>query len=209
MSGSNIADDIKELLGQGLSNSVVASAVGCSPSYITQLMEDEEFAREVQLRLAGKAKEGIARDGKWDDLENATLDRLKQVVHLVTRPSDLVRIAGIANNAKRMARELGNTGDITAPIVNLNLPEGAVIKFQMNSQAQVVEIDGRSTAALPTNQLARLLAEKKQKQLENSPNDILDVSPARKSEKKRIESVLESIGFAEDPPEVPQLLRVA
>jgi hypothetical protein len=36
-------EKIKELLGSGLSNDVVASAVGCDPSYVSQLMSNETF----------------------------------------------------------------------------------------------------------------------------------------------------------------------
>jgi len=45
-------DRILKLLGSGLGGEVVSATVGCDPSYISQLMADEEFrSRVLAMRI--------------------------------------------------------------------------------------------------------------------------------------------------------------
>ncbi len=77
--------------------------------------------------------------------------------------------------------------------------------FQMNQQAQVVEIDGRSTAALPTQQLTKLVA---QRQLAREEVGTVEVAIPRAvvTERKKVESILEAIGFSEEPVPVQSVM---
>lgn len=202
----DLADRIKSMLGQGLPSTVVASAVGCDPSYISQLMETEEFKNEVLIARAGKAEDSVKRDSKWDSVEDMALDKAISMLPLVHKPGDLIRIAQMANAAKRRATEFANGSEGAAPTVNLTLPPGASIIFQMNQQAQVVEIDGRSTAPLPTQHLTKLVA---QRQLErDTTGGIVEVAIPRavQNERKKVESILEAIGFSEEAVEVPNVM---
>jgi len=204
-----LAERILQLLGRGLSGSIVASAVGCDPSYISQLMEDTEFRRKVQELRATGAEEAIARDGRWDSLEQKALEKMEAVIPLVTRPADIIRIAQIANAAKRTAKELANGSDTSAPIVQLIMPQSAVIHFQMNTAAQVVEVDGRSMAPLPTKHLQEVMKEKQQLRLTNSDNGEItqvEIPQAVVRERRKVESVLEQIGFADEAVPVENIL---
>ena len=201
-----LADRIKELLGCGLPGTVVASSVGVDPSYITQLMEVEEFKNEVLVLRARNAEGAIKRDGIWDDLENKALEKMAQLLPLVTRPADIIRIAQIANTAKRTARELADGAETASPIVHLHVPPGASVHFQMNQQAQVVEIDGRSTAPLPMKKLNEELLARKQVRI-GAPEFVEVAVPApANSERKKVMTILEQIGVSEDAPEVQNVM---
>jgi hypothetical protein len=201
-----LADRILELLGQGLANSVVASAVGCEPSYISQLLEDSEFRLRVQELRAGKAEAAVKRDTSWDTIEQAALDRASSLVNLVSRPTDLIRIAHMANSAKRASKELVNNDSTGAPVVQLVMPANATIHFQMNTSSQVVEVNGRSLASMPVQQLTKQLADRRAQRLEHNPGDVLDVPTTVHTERKKIVSTLEAIGFADEPVPVPSIL---
>ena len=200
-----LADRIKTLLGQGLPGSVVASATGCDPSYISQLMEQEGFKNDVLVARAGKAEAGVARDTNWDKVEDLALERAVALLPLVSRPSELIRIAGMANAAKRRATEFANGSENASPSVTLVLPTGASILFQMNSQAQVVEVDGRSTAPLPTQHLGKMIAERR---LAREGVGVVEVAVPKQlaTERKKVATVLESIGFADEPVPVLNIL---
>ncbi len=201
-----LADRIKELLGQGLQQSIVASAVGCDPSYISQLMEREEFKNDVLVARAGKAEGGVKRDNSWDEVEDKALARALETIHLIHRPTDLIRIAAMANTAKRRATESSNGSESASATVNLVLPKGANVIFQMNSQAQVVEVDGRSTAALPTQHLTKMMAERRE---EKAQQGVVEVAIPRAitNERKKVQTILEQIGFSEEPVPVPALMK--
>src|SRR6478736_8339071 len=107
-----LRDRIKEMLGKGLQQSVVASAVGCDPSYISQLMEEEEFKMAVLIARATTLEGGIKRDNSWDEIEEMALAKAKDGMNYLSNPRDLIRIAHLANGAKRRAVETqGLSGD--------------------------------------------------------------------------------------------------
>jgi hypothetical protein len=209
-----LAERIKKLLGQGLTGSVVAAAVGCDPSYISQLLDDEDFKRDVSILRASNAEGAVKRDRSWDQVEDMALDKAIQMLPLVSRPSDLVRLAAMANAAKRRATEFAGGSENAAPVVNLVLPHAASIHFQMNANSQVVEVDGRSMAALPTKHLADKLKERRDGR---EAAGVIDVMPALpnvqlqpaqvvSTERKKVASILENIGYADEPVPVPKVL---
>ncbi len=201
----DLADRIKSMLGKGLPSTVVASAVGCDPSYVSQLMEREDFKSEVLVARAERAEDSVKRDSKWDQIEDAALDKALETIKFVSKPSDLVRVAQMANAAKRRATEFANGSEGAAPTVNLTLPAGASIIFQMNQQSQVVEIDGRSTAPLPTQHLTKLVAER---QKDRDTSGVVEVAIPRaiENEKKKVQTILEQIGFSDEPVPVPSVM---
>ena len=198
---------IKKLLGSGLPPSVVAEAVGVSPAYISQLMEHQEFSDAVTLARATKAEAAVARDSRWDAIEDKVLEKAESMLPMVTRVRDLVAIGQIANNAKRRAAEFAGVENTHAPMVTINMPNAAVVHFQMNPNAQVIAVEGRSMLPLPTQNLQKHLQQMKE---EREAAGIVDVSvntPARLSEKKKVESILEQIGYAEEAVPVPSIMQ--
>lgn len=199
---------IQKLLGQGLPTSVVASAVGCDPSYVSQLLENEEFKNTVLLTRATKAEGAVTRDGKWDKIEDMALEQAEKMLPLVTRPSDLVRLASMANSAKRRAAEYSGASETGAPVVNIILPAMAAVHFQINVNSQVVEIDGRSTAALPTKHLMEIVKDRRAAreskgtvsvEVSNFPTLQAPVETAVQiTERKKVETILDRIGYADE-----------
>jgi AraC-like DNA-binding protein len=206
MTAETIAERIKQLLGQGLSTSVVASAVGCDPSYVSQLLEDTEFHNEVLNLRAGKAEALVARDGSWDSIEDLALKQAEKVLPFVTRPQELIRIAAMANAAKRRATEFSSGSESAAPTVNLVLPESAVIHFNMNSNSQVIEVDGRSMQALPSKHLAARMAERKVLRDESGVQTVTLPSRVQQTERKKVDTILEQIGYSDEPVPVQKVL---
>jgi transcriptional regulator with XRE-family HTH domain len=211
--GNTLADRIMELLGQGLSGSVVAAAVGVTPSYVSQLLENEDFRLEVSIRRAGKAEAGLARDNSWDGVEKLAIGKMFEIMEkgLISRPNDLIRIAQIANSAKRTAKELESADGAGAPTVVISVPEAAIVHFKMNSESQVIEIDARSTEALPTSQLQKQLAARRASRISSDVTAIANggkkVLPAAQiAEKRKVASTLEAIGFSEEAEPVANVL---
>lgn len=200
-----LADRIKSLLGQGLSGTVVASAVGCDPSYVSQLMDQEDFRNEVLVAKATKAEAGVGRDAKWDQVEDIALDKAIQMLPMVSRPSDLIRIAQMANAAKRRTTEFANGAESASPTVQLILPPSANIVLQMNAQAQVVEVDGRSMTPLPTAHLGKMIAARRQAALEAGTVEVA-VPRQLATERKKVETILDQLGFADEPVPVPAIM---
>lgn len=166
-------DRIKELLGSGLGNSIVASAVGCEDAYISQLLADPDFAHEV-VELRSKAlTEHTKRDRSIDSIEDTLIVKLKEAIDTdqLYRPRDILRAFGMVNNAKR--RGVPAHANITQvnTVVNLNLPERIVKQFTMTAQGEVIDVEteegGKQTlVTMPAHTLLQQLAKRSGKDAE-------------------------------------------
>lgn len=149
---------IQDLLGSGLSNDVVATAVGCDPSYITQLMSGEEFAaRVVELRTEALSA-NTKRDRKIDSVEDKLLSKVEDAVDLLYKPNDLIRAVSTINAMKRRGVSSQDSLQINNTVVNLMIPKVVIMNFTKNSQGEVIEVEGKSLVTMPSNQLLENLA---------------------------------------------------
>ena len=140
---SSQADKIKALLGSGLSNQVVASAVGCDPSYISQLMSVDTFAEEVaQLRVVGLT-DATERDRSWDSLEKKLLGKLHEQVdnNMIYKPLDVTRVLAVANVAKRRGSTTPEALTTSRPVVQLNIPTVVIQSYTKTSAGEVIEVE--------------------------------------------------------------------
>jgi hypothetical protein len=153
-------DQIKELLGTGLSNDVVARAVGCDSSYISQLMSSEDFATEVVALRTKALTDNTVRDKKIDSLEDKLIDRLETAIdsNQIYKPTDILRAFNTVNAAKR--RGVPSQEHLTSQqtIVNLQLPVVVINKFVTNSQGEVVEAEGKTLVTMSSSRLLQKLA---------------------------------------------------
>lgn len=152
-------EKIKELLGQNLPLHVVASAVGCDDSYITQLLADPLFSSEVtQLRMLALT-ENTRRDRNIDAIEDRLIERLGEQVDYLRKPGDILRAFQVLNAAKR--RGVGSEANLTVnqTIVALHIPERVAKKVTINQQGEVVQVGDQTLVTMPTPQLLKRLGE--------------------------------------------------
>lgn len=150
---SKVEEQIKELLGQGLSNSVVASAVGCSPGLITQLLSDEIFSQEVTTLRAASLTAATKRDRSIDSIEDKLIARMHVIVDYITKPMEVVAALGAINKMVRRGNPAQQGHVINQTIVNLNMPSQSLQSYVRNSMGEVVEVAGQSLVTMPAAQL--------------------------------------------------------
>ena len=100
---------IKKLLGNGLPSSAVAEAVGVDPSFVSQLLADEDFKREVLTAKAARAEQALERDARWDRIEDKVLEKAEQMLPLISRPRDLIAIAQVAILVTAVGIDIGRS----------------------------------------------------------------------------------------------------
>jgi hypothetical protein len=158
-----LSDQIRTMLGDGLEPIAISRALGCEPSYISQLMEDENFKAAVQQQRVINLTDATGRDRKLSKLEDLAIERLEATIGFITRPMEAARILSIVNGTKRRGAELnGAQAQGSAPTVILNLPEAARVSFTFNTSSQIVDVEGRSMAPLPNSKLIEMAAQRKQ-----------------------------------------------
>lgn len=167
-------DKIKALLGQGHSAELVSTIIGCDPSYISQLLEDENFRNEVSELRVKTLQAATDRDRKWDELEDKLLDKLKDAVDYVIKPREILQVLAAANAAKRRGATAQEGITINNQVVNLLMPTKLTTVFSVNQNNQVIGVGDKSMLTLPSNkieELFKLSQAANQAQQEDSANE--------------------------------------
>lgn len=143
------------LLGDGIPPEQVASALGVTPSAISQLLSEESFKDEVLERKYQNLAAHNARDSKADSLEDTLLDKLKSSVEFLHKPLEIAKVYSVLNAAKRRGSSAPASLTNQNQVINLILPKTIIHNFQVNQVNQVTSVDSQD---LNTIQSSTLLA---------------------------------------------------
>ena len=152
--GESTASRALVLLGQGVPPNIVAASLGISESRISQLVSDPDFAAQVAELRYNALQAHSTRDGLYDEMEDALLKRLKDLLPLMMKPWEVIRSIQVINAAKRRGASAPEQIVQQQTVINLTLPTQIIQRFQTNPQNHVIHA-GEQT--LVTLQSAALL----------------------------------------------------
>jgi len=191
-------EHIRELLAKGLSQASVASIVGVDPSYVSQLMAQEQFAAEVGEGRALAVGAHIKRDERLDAIEDGMIGKVEEMVKspfMFRKPMEAVRALQIVNGLKRRAStvldtQAGNAG----AVVMLTMPTAIINNFYapvLDINQNVVKIGDTDLITIQSAGMLALAAHSsEQAASQKVPNHNQDSSHAHKhissSSKKQI-----------------------
>lgn len=164
---NTLPEKICKLLGQGIESSRVAAAVGCDPSYISQLLSDHSFAAKVQEYKLTFLAESTARDRRYDKLEDKMLDIIERDVDnnpvAFKSTSEKIRNLVLLNGMKRRGTNADvNPTSVHNMYVQLNLSGSMLQKFikeVRNADNQVVKVGDRDLISMQSSNLNNLIGE--------------------------------------------------
>jgi hypothetical protein len=163
------------LLGQGIEPSTVASAIGVSPSYISQLMSNKEFeAKVVELRVENLVKHS-ERDSAYDRIEESLQGRLEKMIPMMFKPMEVVKTLQVINAAKRRGPGSPDSITQTQEVISLTLPTTIINqymitpKLETNSLNQVIKVGEQDIITVQSNRMEDLLSNQKSSQLKELP----------------------------------------
>lgn len=160
---------ILEMLGNGLSPTVVSSALGVSESYISQLLSEESFAHQVTTLRYTNLQAATVRDRSYDAIEDALITKMTDLLPMMYKPMEVLRAITVINAAKRRGADAPENTVINQTIVQLTLPTAITSRFVTNSNNQVIEAGEQELITIAAPSLAgRLEALKTAKQLLNN-----------------------------------------
>jgi len=153
-----------QLLGTGLGPTDVATALGCDPSYISQLLMDQEFATKVLALRVQNLQAHTLRDRNIDAIEDKLIEKLEESVQWLTKPRDILMAFQILNNAKRRGATTQGGLTVNNQVVTINLPPAAKEYYfpKMNAQGEVVQVGEQVTV---TASLQTLMQDRIKKKL--------------------------------------------
>lgn len=156
---TSLREKIVKYLAQDIQQSVVASSCGVTPSYITQLLDLPEVREEISLLKAKRLEVAIENDDNLDKLESRALEMVGAKLTYVKSAVEAVKIAQALNGMKRKNTASDPSADaVAAQQVTITIPRGANLLFKLNENNQVIEVEGRTMAPLPSKALPGLQA---------------------------------------------------
>lgn len=162
-------DKVVKYLSKGLSTTAIAKAVGCEPSYISQLREREDIKAKVAANSAELEVADVTFDEELEDAEETALARIKRQLPMANLGQALVAFRTL-NTARR--RKDGPVAPVQVNVnVTLELPSSALPRYVTNQQNEIVEVDGRTLVSAAPQQLANLLEQKTGRVLQPAIND--------------------------------------
>lgn len=163
---TNKQETIARYLAQGLKPSQVASLVGVTPAYISQLAKQPDFMSEVETRReaqTGAESETEERiNSKYLALEDKLLDKINEAAEFA-ESRDLSRFLEVVTNRhdKRLARQRPAQTQ-TVNVVAISLPAHAApapLAYQLNDQSQITAIGNRLMAPLSAEGVRNLFTQ--------------------------------------------------
>lgn len=155
-------EQIKALLGSGLSNEIVATATGCTASYISQLMAEPEFASSVVKMRSDNLQAATLRDRRMDALEDQLLTTLEAGIDLIYKPRDVISALLNINKLQRRGAPTQQAMQPHTTVVQLNIPQHLVQQnvnthVVLSANKEVIEVDGQTMVTIQSHQLLKQL----------------------------------------------------
>lgn len=161
-------DRILAYLGQGVKPADVASIVGCSPSYVSQLLSNEEFKTQV-VSLRTDATKETSEDkvltNRYLAMEHKLLGAMESQLAFAELPAITRALEVVANRQEKRLSRL-QAPALVQPVnaqvvVQLTLPSHAIPEYSINQAKEVVAIDNKAIAPLSAEGVKNLFLQKK------------------------------------------------
>lgn len=154
---TGLKQKIADLLGTGLSETTVAAAVGCTPSYVAQLLADTDFRAAVLDKRVLALQAHTVRDSLYDTLEDDLLNKLQETIPFMTRTAEITRALQVVNSAKRRGVGAQESSSLeNAKTVVINMPTQIIYQYSKNANGEVIEVEGRPMVTATSTQVRGL-----------------------------------------------------
>lgn len=154
-------DKIIGYLAAGVSQTLAAEAAGVSDGYVTQLLDSPGVREEIAAKKSVKLERHIEVDDTIESNEKKALQIMgRKLDSPVVSLGDAIKAFSVLNAAKKKA-DAGAAGNNAGQVdtVTFILPKAARTMIQINSDNQIIEVDGRTTAPLPSKALPSMQKE--------------------------------------------------
>jgi len=174
---STIEERALTLLGKGIPPTVVANTLGVDASRISQLLADNNFA----ARVVERKFESLSKHNEQDDLADATeaklLAKLNETLPFLTRPMEILKAFQVLNAAKRKGQTVPESLTNRQTIIQLNIPQILIDRFQTNIHNQVTQVGNQTLVTIQSGNMVKQL-EALNVSKQNDPIPISDSSQA-------------------------------
>jgi tRNA A37 N6-isopentenylltransferase MiaA len=171
-----VKERIKKLLAAGMKASEVAATVGCSPSYVSQLLGQSEFKEAVALEMttfSAESDEEQHLDKRYQILEHKILNNITDALPQADLPQLTRALEVVAKRQTEMKRAkapvlANNVNNGTVNITNISLPAHILTApaptVSVNENNEIISIDSKPLAPLSSNGVRNIFEQMRAKQ---------------------------------------------
>lgn len=192
-------EKIIEFLKAGVPTGAIADAVGCDPSYVSQVKSDPDVAAQIAAARIDSVEEAVLHDDILDRTELKALQRIERSLPSANFSQALAAYKILNAAARKNAPQSSQQNLGTHIHVSLTLPASALPNYVKNAQNEIIEVDGRTMVTATTAGIDALLAARATKHQESLPL-ITDVQKAART--------LENIPIGRPKQEKPRVNRL-
>ena len=142
---------ILDLLICGIGPEVVATAAGVTPGYISQLISEEQFSKQLVEARFNNLQSQNKRERNYDEIEDELIAKLVDLIPYMYKPTEIFSALKLVNGRVRKGSSLPEQTVINQQIVNLTLPIQILNKFIKNVNNQVVETGEQTLVTMPAH----------------------------------------------------------
>lgn len=156
---------IVKYLAQGLQQEQVASIVGCTPGYISQLLKQQDIVEQIDFykkQYDQNEQHQQEEENGWNALRTKVRIHLEE--HLpYAEYKDVIRLQEILDRRNEKKAPLQQV-NIQQNVTILQVPAAAVPEFTVNSNNEVIGLGGQSLAPMSAQGVKGLFSEFKEKE---------------------------------------------
>jgi predicted XRE-type DNA-binding protein len=156
---SSTKDQIITNAAKGLSQVQISRMLGVDESYVNQVVNSDDGKEAIEKLATGISEENAKFDDTLDSAEQIALDRIKARMGMANLRDSLAAFK-ILNGATRRRDSAPATRQPLGQIHTVVLPQIAVTQYIMNSQSEIVEVEGRTMISANAKQLPQLIQDR-------------------------------------------------
>lgn len=152
-------DKILQAVVAGISQTAIAQMMNVSDGLISQVINTDEFQIRLRQKRATQMAQAAIRQEKLESLQDKLIDKVDNLIPFITKPTEATAaLRAIAEVAKNNMPMTGETQE-ASNVVTIYMPTAIGVNFQLNSQNEVIDIDGRTIVGANATQIMERAAE--------------------------------------------------
>lgn len=161
-------DRAAKLLAEGLSPSTAASVLGCTPAYISQLLQNEEFKAQIaayRAEVIPQKSDDELITTKYLGLEHKLLQAMESALPGAELPHITNALKVVADRQeKRLSRlhqPVAPANNSTQVVVQIAIPASSIPAITLNQQREVIAIDNQPMSPMASSAVQNLFKQKR------------------------------------------------
>ena len=167
----------------------ISRKLNVSEGYVSQVINQSDFSNKVIQAKLKYLDEATERDNTLNKIEDLIVNKLKEAIPNFYKPKDILMAFSVVNKAVRRGATTEDlqslNRDSDNKVIKISLPEVIRQRYKLNSQSEVIEVEGRPLVTADSKTLYQQVTQEEEKQ-DDSIGSKISASPKRESANSKL-----------------------